>query len=298
MRSPIVSPSRPGLRVRALLALLASILPASLEAQALPSRPQERRSLDDSLRARRMASSVQLRSQAGTGLGSGVIVAHGQGGYWVATNRHVVEGLTSLCLITVDGRRQRASVVDPSQPAPGKAPDLAFLWFAGRLQPGSVARLLNTDGHGVLEQDSLPLVVASGHPWSPPSMPAAMGYQEREGLLLPLLRDPLEGGYALAYTSLVQKGMSGGGLFWRDHLIGLHGVHPEPLWSGVWKQEDGRVPDASLQAKLELVALAIPARLIAMQLDRLQSRPLPPSVTAGRRFCDPWPSLLFRNSRR
>lgn len=239
----------------------------------------------------RQASTVQVRRQQGEALGSGVIVGSSQGGYWVATNRHVIQGLKGVCLITADRQSHPALVVAADTGSGRSVMDLAFLWFLSGSRPQAVVPLPAPTAAAALAAESLPLVVATGFPLDAPETPGDPSYQQREGLLLPLLRKPLEGGYGLAYTSLVEKGMSGGGLFWGTLLVGLNGVHSDPLWEGAWKQEDGRPLAAPMQAKLELVALAIPTSRILPLLHRLQAAPLPsPERLASVRCQGPSPA--------
>jgi hypothetical protein len=67
----------------------------------------------------------------------------------------------------------------------------------------------------------------------------------------------LEGGFDLAYTSTVEKGMSGGGVFIGGLLIGINGAHSKPLWPGQWNDQRGKPVDAVLNQKLDLVSLGI-----------------------------------------
>jgi hypothetical protein len=77
----------------------------------------------------------------------------------------------------------------------------------------------------------------------PAKQPAVPGARD---LLLPLLRQPLQGGFDLSSTAAVQKGMNGGGVFLGSQLIGFNGTHPEPLWPGVLHSETGRPIEPAL----------------------------------------------------
>jgi len=226
-------------------------------------------------RALRLASTVQIWRDQTEPLGSGVILAESAGGYWVATNRHVIQGVNAVCVTSADRGVRPALVIAPKT-AQGASPlDLAFLWFAKGSQPQTVAAGLTKDAAAQLASETLPLVVATGYPLTPSRPRTQARYQEREGLLVPLLATPLEGGYGLAYTSLVEKGMSGGGLFWGGALVGLNGAHRDPLWEGTWKQLNGRPLPSPLQDKLELVSLAISNDSIQTALQAVQAQPLP-----------------------
>ena len=112
----------------------------------------------------------------------------------------------------------------------------------------------------------LPLVVSTGYPTPLQPSPDGPVYTESPGLLLPLLNDPLQGGFDLAYTAAVEKGMSGGGVFIGGQLIGINGTHSQPLWPGQWKQANGKPLPGGLNDKLELVALGLSASTIEQAL--------------------------------
>lgn len=210
-------------------------------------------------RDQRAAVTVLLRESTGNPLGSGVVVAEASGGVWVATNRHVVDGLKHLCVVAPD-RPVRSALVMPAVGLKSTPPlDLALLWWPAPQGTPQTVAVMQADPP---RAQDLPLVVASGYPSPTQANRQAPTYTEATGLLVPLLRQPLQGGFALAYTADVQKGMSGGGVFLGNRLIGLNGTHPNPLWPGQWLQVDGKAVSADLNAKLEVVALGIPVSAI------------------------------------
>jgi hypothetical protein len=107
------------------------------------------------------------------------------------------------------------------------------------------------------DASKLPLVVSTGYPTPLQKQPDGPAYTEKPGLLVPLLSNSLEGGFDLAYTSTVEKGMSGGGVFIGGLLIGINGAHSKPLWPGQWNDQRGKPVDAVLNQKLDLVSLGI-----------------------------------------
>lgn len=211
----------------------------------------------------RQAVSVRLRQPDGTHLGSGVVVGAGAGGYWLVSNRHVVRASGAVCVVTHDRRVAPALVLPAASPRRGAGLDLALLWLPrSRQQPLVVATLAQRPAAPA----SLPLVQATGYP--APLQQGADGtpYTESPGLLLPLLSSPLEGGFDLAYSAAVAKGMSGGGVFAGSELIGVNGAHANPLWPGQWREQNGRPLPALLNEKLELVSLGISAGTIQAAL--------------------------------
>jgi len=222
---------------------------------------------------------VSLQDTIGSHLGSGAVIAAAAGGYWLVSNRHVVSDNQAVCVVTAD-RQIAAALVLPearrkrrqAQPQP-LAVDLALLWLPrSGGQPLAVATLAQRP----VPPASLPLVQATGYPAPVQQRGDAAAYQERAGLLLPLLSQPLQGGFSLAYTATVEKGMSGGGLFSGTELIGINGAHANPLWPGRWQDVNGNPVNTQLNAKLELVALGISAGTIRATLQATTA----PSPTA------------------
>lgn len=132
--------------------------------------------------------------------------------------------------------------------------DLALLWLPhSSTGPLMVAALYRKP----VDASSLSVVIASGYPTPLQMHPDGPPYTERSGLLVPLLSKPLQGGFNLAYTAAVEKGMSGGAVFVGGELIGINGAHANPLWPGQWKTQQGKAVDKQLNDKLELVSLGI-----------------------------------------
>jgi len=220
-------------------------------------------------REQRAAVTLLLRDTTANPLGSGVVVADASGGVWVATNRHVVDGQTQICVVAPDRPVRSALVMPAAGLKSTPSLDLALLWWP--TTQGTGQAIAEIQDNSARAQD-LPLVVATGFPTPTQANRPASSYTEATGLLLPLLRQPLQGGFALAYTAEVQKGMSGGGVFLGKRLIGLNGAHPNPLWPGQWLQADGKAVSSELNARLELVALGIPVSTIQQAI---QSAKLP-----------------------
>ena len=210
-----------------------------------------------------MAVTVLLRQPGGPLLGSGVLVRSMPGGVWIVTNRHVVDGQRLLCVVTADRRVSPALVLPPSPTQHSNQLDLALLWLPWRNpDPPLVASMHPRPPSAAV----LPLVVSTGYPTPLQPSPDGPVYTESPGLLLPLLKDALQGGFDLAYTAAVEKGMSGGGVFIGGQLIGINGTHSQPLWPGQWRQANGKPLPDDLNDKLELVALGISASTIEQAL--------------------------------
>lgn len=212
--------------------------------------------------AQRQSVTVLLREAAGNQLGSGVLVGGAPGGLWVVTNRHVVQLQKLVCVVGADRKATAALVLPARKGKRAQELDLALLWLPRTSKEPLMVAALSPQGVDA----QLPQVSATGYPTPLQPSPDGSPYTENEGLLLPLLKTPLEGGFDLAYTATVQKGMSGGGVFIGGELIGINGAHANPLWPGQWRDQRGKAVDEQLNSKLELVSLGISAEAIKAEL--------------------------------
>jgi len=246
-----------------LIAISTLSLPACSSEQA-PGSAETKTAAPGSLsdqQARRV-STVLLRDARGEQLGSGVVVAEAEGGYWIATNRHVVADQMVACVV-VGAIISPAAVLPAGSSKPQPNEDLALLWLPSFKKP---ALMVADQSAPVEPPEQLPLVVATGYPTPLKQEPDGPNYAEDDGLLLPLLKQPLQGGFVLAYTSVVEKGMSGGGVFQGRRLIGINGAHSHPLWPGQWKDQSSKPVSLNLNQKLEQLSLGIPLETITLRL--------------------------------
>jgi hypothetical protein len=229
-----------------LIALAAALALPPCRAQEIPrikAGAQNPKAVQLSEQQQRQLVTVLLSDTSGEARGSGVVVASVDGGQWIATNRHVVRDQKSICLSIGPISKAAALVVSGKSPGGNDPVDLALVWL-----PSSDKNLLS---QAVLSQSppdasKLPLVVSTGYPTPLQKQPDGPAYTEKPGLLVPLLSNSLEGGFDLAYTSTVEKGMSGGGVFIGGLLIGINGAHSKPLWPGQWNDQRGKPVDAVL----------------------------------------------------
>lgn len=208
---------------------------------------------------RREAATVLLRDANGQHLGSGVIVAAASRGLWVVSNRHVVGTKRAMCVVTADRLAIAGLVVTKQQISQQKELDLALIWIpTTRRETALIAEVAAKAPRG----NNLPLVVATGFQTPLDTSSDGSVYGESSGLLIPLLKTPLQDGLDLAYTAAIKKGMSGGGLFLGSELIGINSAHSEPLWPGHWLDARGQEVNNQLNQKLELVSLGISSQVI------------------------------------
>lgn len=210
----------------------------------------------------RRSLAVRVFLASDTFIGSGLIVSSGDGGYWVATNRHVAAVGSRLCVQTSDGELHPASA---GERISRQSTDLAFLWFASvKAYPEGKAHLLQES------QVLLPaLVDAAGFLGSSPNH----DFVTRRGLIVKLLDQPIEQGLQLTYTSDVEKGMSGGPIFLdgRTTIIGINSWHSNHLWEGPILDRNGRSLSPFLNRLLSHLALGIPSSAILEEMRTLKT---------------------------
>ena len=263
-----------GLSLHGLLSL-ASASPVISVKQDLPSAALQRQMV-----------SVLIRERGGTQLGSGVVVGSLPGGYWVATNQHVVQGQSTVCIVAAD-RKTRAGLVWPKTNMQANEDlDLALIWLPHTSKdPLLVASIRRTKS----DTGQLPLVIATGYPTSLQPQLNGPTYTESPGLLVALLQNPLQGGFDLTYTAEVVKGMSGGGVFEGIELVGINGAHANPLWPGQWNGQDGKAVEDALQQKLERVSIGISSDRIQKLLKTAPSQSIEfQTQTTEKKSCDPY----------
>ena len=192
-----------------------------------------------------ISKSTTVRISSGDNHGSGVIVRENDGIYLVVTNDHVLISGAEHCIESAGGGFYQGFHL----PMINDKVDLALLWFKSERGIEPVAHFASSPAAVI--DESIQIVLATGFPDN-------QRYEERAGLTVPLLKKPLEGGYNLTYTSDIDKGMSGGGIFnLNNELIGINAAHQEALWDATWTYQSGEPVAASLNKKLDLVAIGL-----------------------------------------
>ena len=163
--------------------------------------------------------------------GSGIIIGKKGSIYLVLTNAHVIRGAKTLQIQTHDGQTRTASIAPNSLL---KDKDLALVEFSDtRDYPIAKIRAISPDA----ELD----ITVTGYS-------AETGqYTTDNGKIEQTSDRPLQEGYSVGYSGEVVQGMSGGGIFFEDELIGINGRSAYPILSN-YTYEDGTKPtDAEIQ---------------------------------------------------
>jgi S1-C subfamily serine protease len=237
-----------------IVTIIASLTLATLSVNA-GERSSQQPKLPLKAEDRRQRQALTVRVMANDQNGSGVIIHADQNGTWVVTNRHVVGSSKSACIATASGALYEAAIYSRRD----SVSDLAFALIAGS-GPGLPTATLATGKY----KDTIATVTATGY-----SAPEYR-YTESIGLTLPLLERPVQGGYGLVYSSQVNKGMSGGGVFnQKGELIGINANHSDPLWSSAWLDGKGKPLDKELSEKLDAASVGLTSNLISAEFRRV-----------------------------
>lgn len=198
-------------------------------------------------------------------MGSGTLVAcqkieaeEGEGvRYTVVTNAHVLRNAAPpLQVLTHDRKVHRARLIWQGLPA---QLDLAILQVeilassASPLPSYPIAHLFPPQPQPL--SPGLP-IVAAGRVDA-----GETGFRFMPGQLTYDLSQPLERGYQRGYSSLVERGMSGGPVLeaTTGTLLGVNTIKANPLWDVYTYFEDGTDPPEALQQAIPQSSWAVPS---------------------------------------
>ena len=211
-------------------------------------------------RLRQQLRSISMRILAnGESIGTGVLLDKQDRVYTVVTNAHVIQSASAPFNIqTPDGQIYVAALIPP----PTKQNrDLSMLRFQSDRDytPTKLASVSPKIGT---------LVWAAGFPLddntttlaNSQNIPAKVsGLTISDGKVAQILPVAITGGYQIGSDNAVRKGMSGGPLVDGDgNLVGINGIHANPLWDVAETLEDGTKVDAKLQELIDSCSWAIP----------------------------------------
>jgi S1-C subfamily serine protease len=179
-------------------------------------------------------------------IGSGTIWRSINGNSQIITNSHVlVAQKQPLFIQTADGQVHPAQVITPVS---WDSLDLAKLQFQAK-QNYATAQVDRRSNHQVGAA-----VLAAGFPKNGKSTLTI-----EKGAITHILDKPLAEGYQVGYSSAVAKGMSGGPLIDQQGiLVGINGIHAQPLWDAAETFADGTVVREPLLSEIGEASWAIP----------------------------------------
>jgi S1-C subfamily serine protease len=214
--------------------------------------------------------SIQVLAH-GESIGSGVLVNTSKQPktsykvYTIITNAHVIQAASAPFQIqTPDGQIYAAALIAPPT---GKNRDLSVLRFQSRDQVYSAAKLASAKpkiGDRVWAS-GFPLVSkttagdrSKAKPTNKIQPPTIV-----TGRITQILPIAIRGGYSIGTDQTIAKGMSGGPLInERGELVGINGVHANPLWTTPDVLEDNSTVNSQLQDKIDNSSWAIPIEFV------------------------------------
>jgi serine protease Do len=207
------------------------------------------------------AKNVTVRVVSDRNAASGVIIDKAKNEYFVITNRHVLEKVKTIQVITVDGKTHVATIVKSFD---FKDLDLELVAFKSN-SIYETARLGKAQDLKIGD-----IVFATGFP------KRSQAWKFAEGQHILSTPQPLQYGYAFGYSSHVEKGMSGGAVMdMYGRVIAINGVHANPLWGKpVYRYADGNKLCEPMQDALANLSWSIPVETVVKSITHLKTTPL------------------------
>ncbi|NJO29874.1 MAG: serine protease [Richelia sp. SL_2_1] len=200
--------------------------------------------------------------------GSGTLLAKKGNTYLVLTNSHVVRGINSINLKTVDGKTHTAQIIPNTK---FEKFDLALLQFQTNeiYCPTDVANFL---------PDTTMSVTAGGFSGEKGEMIFSHGKIQQ-------ISQPLKEGYQIGYTSNIEQGMSGGAIIHSSGiLVGINGRGAYPILNSGYVYQNGSRPSESEIQEMRKLSWGIPISTVLAEVnaDILTAYSLPlPETTAS-----------------
>ncbi|MCC5634575.1 serine protease [Nostoc sp. CHAB 5844] len=201
-----------------------------------------------------IAKTVTVKVLSQEFIGSGTLIARNGQIYTVMTNAHVLRAASSPYKIqTPDGQIYKATVSKTRQL---ENDDLAVLQFYSQDAEYPVATLGKSSQLQIKEK-----VFVGGFIQNPNIQEKQNQFILTEGQVSLLLDKALEGGYQIAYTNDVRKGMSGAPLLnVRGEVVGINGWRKDPVWQSLEFYQDGTQPSKTLQDMINQSSMAVPIK--------------------------------------
>ena len=255
----------------AVFALTGSVLPLATPVSSVQKPPfsmvnlrsgQEQIQLEQAARlitVRILSSPKQKRDRS---LGSGVLFYKDKltSTYGVITNNHVLQaGEAPYSIQTPDGKIYRANSVVRKKQLRGNGLDLALLEFVADSEYRIATKSNQQAAIGAW-------VMSAGFPLKN-SKRKSGGFVIKPGKIQLLLDKALEGGYQIGSTNDVEKGMSGGPLLnGAGELVGINGLHANPIWGDPYVFEDGSYPTDAQREQISQYSWGIPLETVKQLL--------------------------------
>lgn len=216
----------------------------------------------------KLAQSITVKIISGEKGGSGILIQKEGQLYTVLTSQHVLEAGKPHLIHTPDGQNYPAELVKGVN---YDNKDLVLLQFRANGNY-TVASLGNSST--LKEGDE---VFAAGFPYEDSS--GSKQLITRGGRISLLLERSLKGGYRIGYTNEIEKGMSGGPVLNSEgKVIGINGIHAQPLWGDPYVYEDGSQPNDALRERMRRSSWGVPVET----LSQFDPPIIPPEIPQAR----------------
>jgi S1-C subfamily serine protease len=246
----------PMLYITTLTLILPKILTQSFVVSELGLTPEQK--IQQHLRA----ISIKVIAH-GERIGSGVLLKRQHQVYTVVTNAHVVQASSApYQLQTHDGQVYAAALIAPPI---GHNRDLSILRFQSHHRSYHTAKLAAVApkvGDRVWSS-GFPSGTDPGERQLNDPTKTPWGLETVDGQIMHVLPIAIAGGYQIGFDGGIRKGMSGGPLVDQSGaLIGINGVHANPLWDTPELLENGVTASDELKEQIHNSSWAIPIESI------------------------------------
>ncbi|MBS9395580.1 MAG: trypsin-like peptidase domain-containing protein [Dolichospermum sp. LBC05a] len=255
----------------AVFALAGSVLPLATPVSSVPKPPfsmvnlrsvQEQIQLEQEARLITVKILSSPREKRDRSLGSGVLFYQDKltSTYGVITNNHVLQaGEAPYSIQTPDGKIHRANSVVRKKQLRGNGLDLALLEFVADSEYRIATKSNQQAAIGAW-------VMSAGFPLKN-SQSKSGRFVIKPGKIQLVLDKALEGGYRIGSTNDVEKGMSGGPLLnGAGELVGINGLHANPIWGDPYVFEDGSYPTDAQREQISQYSWCIPLETVKQLL--------------------------------
>lgn len=186
--------------------------------------------------------------------------------YTVVTNAHVIQSASApFQLQTPDGQIYAAALIPPPT---DQNRDLSILRFHSHDRSYTTAKLaVATPKIGDrIWSAGFPLIIDGGSAQATAATAtakASSGLNIVKGQITQILPIAITGGYSIGSDRTIVKGMSGGPLINQaGELVGIDGLHANPLWDTPEVLEDGSTVTEALQEQINNSSWAIPIEFV------------------------------------
>jgi tetratricopeptide (TPR) repeat protein len=218
-----------------------------------------------------IASRITVKVIGDNNGGSGTLLAKKGNTYLVLTNNHVVRGVNSIKIKTVDGKTHTAQIVPNTK---FEKFDLALLQF----QSNEIYCPRDIEDVANFIPNTTTSVTAGGFSGEKGEMIFSHGKIQQ-------ISQPLKEGYQIGYTSNIEQGMSGGAIIDSSGiLVGINGRGAYPILNSAYVYENGSRPSEAEIQEMRKLSWGIPISTVLAEVnaDILTAYSLPlPETTAS-----------------